>query len=286
MEYNLKEVNNKTSANFREALIAEKDRKMPLHEEIVLWLYDELETKLKNSKWFDKLKEKLKKQQSAWLTLLPLKELLTELFVNTEWETKIDGFIELLNEEVSLEKLFSIKRKLEIPIKQDKYILGYGDIYFEISILNFDSPLITALYHYNKEKNKKDDSYWGIKQKEALPEKYRELILSIVKQGKFWARRHNGSYDSVLFEVKSVLPTLGDLIRQLQYYRQIFSQIIVVGTDDKYAKILEEQGFGYVNYKSETIIENIFKQLTDISRGPFTEKLNIRDIQDIYDEVS
>ena len=55
---------------------------------------------------------------------------------------------------------------------------------------------------------------------------------------------------SVLIEVKSVLPTLGELLRQINLYRTAFSgKFVVVAPDDKYAEILAEQGVTFIQYK-------------------------------------
>lgn len=53
----------------------------------------------------------------------------------------------------------------------------------------------------------------------------------------------------ILVEAKSILPTIGELMRQIQLYRTAFNgKIVVVSPDDKYAKILKEQGVTFVKY--------------------------------------
>jgi hypothetical protein len=55
----------------------------------------------------------------------------------------------------------------------------------------------------------------------------------------------------ILVEAKSVLPTVGELMRQIQLYRTAFSgHIVVVSPDDKYESILAEQGITFVKHKS------------------------------------
>lgn len=55
----------------------------------------------------------------------------------------------------------------------------------------------------------------------------------------------------ILVEAKSVLPTVGELMRQIQLYRTAFSgKVVVVAPDDRYAEILEEQGVTFVKYES------------------------------------
>lgn len=51
----------------------------------------------------------------------------------------------------------------------------------------------------------------------------------------------------ILVEAKSTLPTLGELMRQIQLYRTAFGgKVVVVSPDDAYAKILGEQGVIFV----------------------------------------
>lgn len=52
---------------------------------------------------------------------------------------------------------------------------------------------------------------------------------------------------SLLLEVKSKMPTLGELMRQLQLYRTGFNgKLIVVSPDDRYASILAEQEIHFI----------------------------------------
>lgn len=54
---------------------------------------------------------------------------------------------------------------------------------------------------------------------------------------------------SFLIEAKSKLPTLGELMRQIQLYRTAFSgKVVVVSPDDAYRSILEEQDVLFVQY--------------------------------------
>jgi hypothetical protein len=53
----------------------------------------------------------------------------------------------------------------------------------------------------------------------------------------------------ILVEAKSVLPTVGELMRQIQLYRTAFrGKIVVVSPDDKHSQILIEQGVGFIKY--------------------------------------
>jgi hypothetical protein len=52
----------------------------------------------------------------------------------------------------------------------------------------------------------------------------------------------------IIVEVKSELPTIGELMRQLNLYRQSCGQVIVVAPDDRYTALLAEQGILFVKY--------------------------------------
>ncbi|OEZ54226.1 hypothetical protein [Duganella sp. HH105] len=59
-------------------------------------------------------------------------------------------------------------------------------------------------------------------------------------------------YDSdfrIVVEVKSVLPTLGELMRQLNLYRQSCRHIVLIAPDDRYADVLAEQEVLFVKYQ-------------------------------------
>lgn len=53
----------------------------------------------------------------------------------------------------------------------------------------------------------------------------------------------------VLVEAKSVMPTFGELMRQIQLYRTAFDgKMVVVSPDDQYASLLAEQGVTFIKY--------------------------------------
>ena len=60
----------------------------------------------------------------------------------------------------------------------------------------------------------------------------------------------SGDGYQVLLEAKTVLPTLGELMRQLNLYATAFNgKQAVISPDDRYATILREQGYGFMLYK-------------------------------------
>lgn len=63
----------------------------------------------------------------------------------------------------------------------------------------------------------------------------------------------------VCIEVKTKIPSLGELIRQINMYRERHNRIgnvsaseayfVIVAPDDRFAPLLEKQGIGYVKYQ-------------------------------------
>jgi len=55
----------------------------------------------------------------------------------------------------------------------------------------------------------------------------------------------------ILVEAKSVLPTVGELMRQMQLYRTAFGgPMVVVAPDDSYADILRDQRIHFIRYQA------------------------------------
>lgn len=57
---------------------------------------------------------------------------------------------------------------------------------------------------------------------------------------------------NVMFEVKTSIPSLGELLRQLAMYREYYkeSDVIVVCPDNRFEKALKSQGVGFIQYPS------------------------------------
>ncbi len=53
----------------------------------------------------------------------------------------------------------------------------------------------------------------------------------------------------IIVEAKTVLPTLGELMRQINLYRQACSNVVLVAPDDRYADLLAEQEVLFVKYE-------------------------------------
>lgn len=64
-----------------------------------------------------------------------------------------------------------------------------------------------------------------------------------------WSSDKRYGAQNLLIEAKSVLPTLGELMRQVRLYATTTNAtIVVVSPDDRYTKILNEQGIKFVQY--------------------------------------
>ncbi len=67
----------------------------------------------------------------------------------------------------------------------------------------------------------------------------------------------SASRATIYIEIKTSIPSLGELIRQLRFYEHYLdlekgNRMLVVSPDDTHKTILEEQGFWFYKYKDET----------------------------------
>jgi len=54
---------------------------------------------------------------------------------------------------------------------------------------------------------------------------------------------------NILAEAKTKLPSLGELMRQIQLYRTAFyGHVVVISPDDSFAEILAEQDIVFIKY--------------------------------------
>lgn len=65
---------------------------------------------------------------------------------------------------------------------------------------------------------------------------------------------------NVFVEIKTEIPSLGELIRQMRAYQtyvdhfENYTKYMVVSPDDRHAKILNEQGFYFYKYKDPALL--------------------------------
>ena len=55
---------------------------------------------------------------------------------------------------------------------------------------------------------------------------------------------------SLLAEAKTVMPSLDELMRQLNLYRVVYRDVVVVSPDASYQELLREQRILFVQYKA------------------------------------
>jgi len=100
-------------------------------------------------------------------------------------------------------------------------IVGYADLMIETEI-----PYISAIFKAN-------------------PNGYGEEVFDQFRIG--WSRRADAPW--ILVEVKSVMPTVGELLRQINLYRTAFKgKCVLVCPDDTFADILAEQNVTFIKY--------------------------------------
>jgi len=115
-------------------------------------------------------------------------------------------------------------KRWEVPITQEKsnFIVGFIDMQVSIS-----EPSLHLKYLWGQ------DSYW----KKGEP-----------ASGE-WSISYQDNYRPLYFEVKTSIPSIGELLRQVRMYQTYTSgKFFVVAPDDKFESILSEQGIGFVKY--------------------------------------
>lgn len=65
-------------------------------------------------------------------------------------------------------------------------------------------------------------------------------------------RKHYRNYAGFAFEVKSKITSIGEVIRQIKQYKTFcnYSKFFIVCPDDRFEKILESQGIGFIKSPS------------------------------------
>lgn len=128
-----------------------------------------------------------------------------------------------------------VKKTLEYVLRsftgyQDRMekIVGYADLLLETEL-----PFIHSKYRLADTKGA-DDVFDG---------------FQLGWSKKFdWTRPYVEA-PRILVEAKSVLPTVGELMRQINLYRTAFrDKFVVVSPDDSYAELLAEQGVTFIKF--------------------------------------
>ncbi len=244
------------------------DMKKPKHDEIMLWLDSIVEERL--ASWIqhelewdpevvsDSQKEFLDSRQNLLVLLARKKEQIDDhiqKFESLESVEKKSNFsffesryrerledLELLkelhNKVTLLEKLdpvpakpslSNIKKIWESPIKgYNDYIVGFIDLKV---IYDYPELILTGVT-FSSNSDRISGITWSPKWE-----------IRTIQQG------HYPRADPIYFEVKTEIPSLGELIRQINIYREYGAKkIFVVSPDDRYVNVLEEQGIGFIKY--------------------------------------
>jgi len=78
--------------------------------------------------------------------------------------------------------------------------------------------------------------------------------------GKFFikdSKEHESLTKTLFIEIKTQIPSLGELIRQMRAYQAFgdrFTSYMVISPDDQFETILNEQGFWFYKYKDPNLL--------------------------------
>ena len=219
------------------------DLKSANHDEIILWL-DENASKIvgniigySNAPWEDKIIQirsteaenrthEYYKRAKAELERVETK--ISEMsssdtYFIDRYENQAEGLRKYIQECLCWtlgecpQKEITIKSTWEYPIKNGNFMIGFVDMIIEYS------ATLELMVSYS-------DS------REPLPR---------------LPRWYNGkSSGTMAFEVKSVMPSLGELVRQVRMYESFLHKIpfYIVSPDDRFASALKGQNIGFIKY--------------------------------------
>lgn len=180
----------------------------PDHDAVCLWAYDNSEL------IFHQLYPDL--FDRPWAD----NEIILEHHINkTEWTDAATEFAKnnpRPNPRVTERTLEYVLKSYTGHNKKYERIVGYADL-----LIKTVAPQIIGDYKYN--------SYSG-------------FVEELNKYEIVWRTARD-----ILVEAKSQLPTVGELMRQIQLYRTAFKgHLVVVSPDDKYAQVLAEQNVFFI----------------------------------------
>jgi len=184
----------------------DKDLSRPKHDEIMLWL-DENILKILDS--------------FTWIRSLYRDRGAIEL-----WDSKsIEKKFHLKDKPPFPEfKISSVKKIWEKPVLQKEFCIGFIDF-----VAIFNIPVLKVEYK------------------------------SEGREGKFLWSPDNLEI-RINFEVKTAIPSLGELFRQIQMYRSYLSsslnnKFVVVSPDNRFEKQILDQGIGFLKYDPNKVDE-------------------------------
>lgn len=223
------------------------DLKTPNHDEIMQWLNAHSVDVAKgilgwSETWDQETVNKLKKETMSFIDRMIFEyssriEEFEDRAIRDAWSNQQ---LENANNKLSFYRAFDglgelplkpeIKAKCiwERAISREKFIIGFVDMLMVVDQYSLSVDNIT--------KEKRND-YGMLTEVDELP-KY-ELIYSGTR---------------FYFEVKTAIPSIGELLRQINMYREYTESLFfVVSPEDKFIKQLNDQGVGFIKYPTGEI---------------------------------
>ena len=223
----------KTKNYLQTQLFPDEDIKQPKHDDIMFWLDKNINSITEEilpkdiSKYINKYdKENINNKINQ------AKEYFRRIGTEESIENikKLDN-LNLFNKEYIRTVPVNIEfKKWEFPVTigEEKYkrIIGFVDM-----LIGFNFPT----YHYLQ----------GIVEEQ----KYGEIVKCRLE--KTICLNFHSRYKTIAFEVKTTIDSVGELIRQINYYRNVLRETIfvVVSENDKYKDILKDQKIGFIKYE-------------------------------------
>ena len=196
---------------------ADDDLKTSKHDEIMLWLNDNIATvvnELLRNEWSE---EELARLNGGLETALTLTDLPPRRLVEVgdiAWEAPV------LSEN-----------------KYSKYIVGFVDLRVQC---------IQDCLCWTQRHERYGSVYWLDQDGEKIPK----------EKTRWWVGRE--SRGLLCFEVKTSIPSLGEVIRQIKMYEEYQGgRFVVVSPDARYTKALKSQGIWFYHYKENSYEETM-----------------------------
>lgn len=226
------------------------DLTTPKHDEIMLWLEDNIETVIDqlliDRKWKEEEIEKARKEADAWVQG-QLQKFDFESLKN--WKGLGD-----LPEKCRWN--FTEQPEWEFPVSSGKYIVGFLDMALEV-----EYNLFSVDFPEERECPPPPPPPPTPEEAARMAERNKKISTILagggirINQPIFNGEGYIPKWDiyrrrrGYLFEVKSAIPSLGELIRQIHLYEQYQQGFyVVVSPDTRYRKAIENQNIEFVEY--------------------------------------
>ena len=226
-------MSSKTKNYLQTQLFPDEDIKQPKHDDIMFWLDKNINSITEEilpkdiSKYINKYdKENINNKINQ------AKEYFRRIGTEESMENikKLDN-LNLFNKEYIRTVPVNIElKKWEFPVTigEEKYkrIIGFVDM-----LIGFDFPTAPYLRGIVEERE------------------YAEIVKCTLE--KTICLNFQSKYKTIAFEVKTTIDSVGELIRQINYYRNVLKETIfvVVSENDKYKDILKDQKIGFIKYE-------------------------------------